>query len=154
MTNVFDIYGGSVTPDQTQEDKREYRPAPPFIGGEERGYLIAHETNGDIRMVNYSYLIEIISTGDDSLAFLYTSGVLFMDGEHLRTLLPLFQQREVKELHPFDETRHAPPSPGTAIIHRLVWRTQEETMQHVRERRQERAVPPAPPAPGTEDGLV
>lgn len=133
--DVFDIYGGRVQP-SPESATEEYRAALPFLADENRFDIMAHMSNGDIRLVSYGYKVEIISVSPEHLDFIYTNGVLALKGENLRALLPMLQHHEVKSLHPFDATRHADPAEGEPIIRQLRWMYVEEALAEAAAARQ------------------
>ena len=87
--------------------------------------MVIYLTSGQVRLETYAGFIEAISDSDSVMALVFANGVLLVSGAHLRTLLRDLQQRQVKELVPFDPAHHLPAKRGEAVIESLGWFTRE-----------------------------
>ena len=70
------------------QDKEEYRAADIDRTGGKVKRIHVEESNGTMRLISYAYFVEVISTSDKMVSFIYTNGALLMEGVNLRSLLP------------------------------------------------------------------
>ena len=131
VTSFFDRLGGTTPtaqePATPAADLTEYRAAVPFLADEERLNILVYQSNGDQRLVS-TIFNDLVSVAPDRFAYIYSNGVIYIRGHNVRALLSMFQFRTVKELHPFDETRHKQPDGDAPIIDTIDWRSREDIL--------------------------
>lgn len=85
-------------------------------------------SDGGIDLCSYAQLANIYSASNNRITLIYTSGVVYLEGENLRSLLADFQAEHVHAVHPFDPARHKTPEKDAPLIRRIDWQSPEQVL--------------------------
>lgn len=85
-------------------------------------------SNGEIELMSYAYMTSALSGTENGIGLMFTTGVVYLEGPNIRTLLDDFQEERVRTLTCFDPKRHEMPEEGKPIIHIIEWRRVDQVL--------------------------
>lgn len=131
MKNVRAGSGDTDTPSPSSSNasnnvvqlgKKGYKAIDKNITGNRLLRLRVNYSNGDISLLGYGYLQEVISVSPEYIALIFTTGGVTLTGKNLRELLEVFESEDVKAVYPFDPNIHIEPEEGEPKIESITFR--------------------------------
>lgn len=131
VINIFDRINSpkkaiDTADGQTSKEKETYKAVELEKRDRRVLRLQINFSDGGIDLCSYAQLADIYSASSNYISLIFTSGIVYMEGENLRALLPDFQQERILTIQPFDPNQHKTPEKGMAVIHRIDWRVPEQ----------------------------
>lgn len=101
-------------PQGTGADGSAYRAADTAAGEGFTHRLRIDYSNGDTNIFHYANLISVYASGG-ALSLLFTSGMVYLEGDNLGELLDGLHDERIRTLRAFDPQRHDAPA-GDAVV--------------------------------------
>lgn len=91
--------------------------------------LLINFSDGGVDLCSYGKLANIYSVSPNYINLIFSSGVVYLEGDNLRLLLPDFQEERIHTIQSFDFDRHKTPEPGTPVIRKIDWKSPEQVVE-------------------------
>lgn len=132
VIGIFDRYAPRKTTDTSGGPPNDMREPYQAVEIEESNRRVLrlriHFSDGGIDLNSYGYLSNVYSAAPNYLDLIFRSGIVYMEGENLRSLLDDFQEERVRAVHAFDPARHKEPAKGAPVIRSIEWKRAEQVL--------------------------